>query len=110
MSENPRSSLTERIAASVPTRGIGLAYGDVQSINGASLLPVAFVTYGFGASDESQQWGAGGGGGGVVVIPLGAYYAERNGVRFRANTIAVLAMLVPLVGAIGTVLVRLARR
>ena len=64
MSDIPEfTSLTARIAASVPDRGIRLAYGDVQSIDGASLLPVAIVTYGFGGSDGSAQWGVGDGAG-----------------------------------------------
>lgn len=102
-------SLTRSIADSVPNRGIKLAYGQVDTVDGAELLPVAIVTYGFGASDRSEQWGVGGGGGGAA-IPLGAYIADGGRVRFRANTIVVLAMLVPILGVVGSVLVRLARR
>ncbi len=101
-------SLTERIATSVPARGIRLAYGEVQDIGGGSILPVAVVTYGFGASDQSDRWGVGGGGGGVAV-PIGAYVGGSDEPRFRANPIAVLAMLAPLVAAIGAVLVMLRR-
>jgi hypothetical protein len=107
--DSASGSLTERIAAGVPHRGIRLAYGDVQSVDGAAVLPVAIVTYGFGASDASARWGVGGGGGGVAV-PLGAYVAGERGPRFRANPVVVLALLVPLVGVVGGLLLRLARR
>ena len=109
MNETSKPSLTETIAASVPNRGIRLAYGDVESVGSASVLPVAIVSYGFGASDDSQQWGVGGGGGGAV-IPIGAYVESGGELRFRPNTIAVLAMLIPLAGVVGSVLVKLARR
>lgn len=91
---DPSPSLTHALAESVSRRGLSLAYGPTQTVQGADFVPVALVTYGFGASDESSQWGVGGGGGGVV-IPLGAYVKGRDGLRFRANTILVLALLVP---------------
>ncbi|NUP58339.1 MAG: hypothetical protein HOQ06_02525, partial [Pseudarthrobacter sp.] len=54
---------------------------------------------------ESDQ-GASGGGGGGLVLPLGVYVTENGRPVFRPNTIAVLACLVPLVGAAGVALRR----
>jgi uncharacterized spore protein YtfJ len=86
-----------------------LAYGETRTVDGADLIPVALVTYGFGASEASDRFGVGGGGGGAA-IPLGAYVKTPQGVRFRANSIMVIATLIPLVGAIGLILTRLGRR
>jgi hypothetical protein len=87
-------SLTQSLAEGVSSRALSLAFGATQNVEGADLVPVALVTYGFGASDASPQWGSGGGGGGVVV-PLGVYVKGRNGLRFRANPIVVLTVVVP---------------
>lgn len=94
------SGTTERLAAGVPDRGIGLAYGPARTVGGVELVPVAFVTYGFGALDESGRFGSGGGGGGVA-IPLGAYGVRDGNVQFRANPVALLSLLIPVIGALG---------
>jgi len=92
--------LTEKLAAGVRERGISLAYGDKQTIDGVDIVPVAFVSYGFGGTQGSSQFGDGGGAGGVA-IPLGAYVGGADGVRFRPNTIAVLAVAIPVIGTLG---------
>jgi len=51
-----------------------------------------------------------GGGGGAAGLPRGEYIAQGGRGRGRANTIVVLAMLVPILGVVGSILVRLVRR
>jgi hypothetical protein len=95
-----KSDLTEKLAAGVSQRGITLSYGTTQTIGGVDLIPVAFVTYGFGGIQDSEQFGDGGGGGGVA-IPLGAYAASSDGVRFRPNTTTMLALGVVAISTLG---------
>jgi hypothetical protein len=99
------SPLTSTLAGAIPARGIQLAQGEVQRINGSEFLPVAIVTYGFGGSDDSQ-WGMGGGGGGMVV-PLGAYVTGDRGLRFRPNPVVILTVLIALVSVTGHALHKL---
>jgi uncharacterized spore protein YtfJ len=88
--------------------GVARAYGAPVQIGGEELIPVALVSFGFGGGGDSGPEGAtasadgGGGGGGGFVLPLGAYLTNGQGrVVFRANTLAVLAGLVPVVCAVG---------
>lgn len=98
---NPSAgAITQGLATGVPNRGITLAVGDARKVDGVDLIPVAFVSYGFGALDESSRLGAGGGAGGVA-IPLGAYTVRDGAVRFRPNTIALLSLLIPVIGVLG---------
>lgn len=100
--------LTEKLAAGVPNRGVGLAYGAKQLVDGVELVPVAFVSYGFGGGEGLDQVGSGGGGGGVA-IPLGAYVGGADGLRFRPNTIALLAMAIPIISTIGWAISRIVK-
>jgi hypothetical protein len=100
MTDSQSSGLTESLAAGVTHRGISLAYGDKQSLNGVDFVPVAFVTYGFGGIQDSAQFGAGGGGGGAA-IPVGAYVGGSSGIRFRANTVTVLAVCIFAISTLG---------
>lgn len=87
------------------------AYGAPVLVGGEELVPVALVSFGFGGGSDSGTAGAGsstgaggaeGGGGGGFVLPLGAYTKNAQGtVVFRANTLAVLLGLVPVVCAVG---------
>jgi hypothetical protein len=95
-----KSELTEKLAEGVNKRGITLAYGDKQTVNGVEMIPVAFVTYGFGGIQDSAQYGDGGGGGGVA-IPVGIYTEGAKGVQFKANTVTALAVGVLAIGALG---------
>ncbi|MET4136067.1 hypothetical protein [Pseudarthrobacter sp. PvP090] len=94
--------------------GVSRAYGPAVTVDGEELIPVAVVSFGFGGGGNSVPGPAGaaaggdsdgaaaGGGGGGFVLPLGVYCRGRDGqVAFRANSIAVLAGLFPLVCAVG---------
>jgi len=91
--------------------GVARAYGAPVLVGGEELVPVALVSFGFGGGGDSGTSGAGssrgaggaeGGGGGGFVLPLGAYTKNAQGtVVFRANTLAVLLGLVPVVCAVG---------
>ncbi|MCS5732770.1 hypothetical protein [Herbiconiux daphne] len=101
MADDPtRDDITRTLASGVRDRGIGLAYGDPVTVGGSTVIPVAFVSYGFGGVEDSPTYGTGGGGGGVA-IPLGAYVEGPNGVRFRANSIALLSLAIPLLSTLG---------
>ncbi|UIP60084.1 hypothetical protein [Agromyces marinus] len=104
--------LTENLAESVPAWGAKIAYGEKTTIDGQEVVPVALVGFGFGAGEGSGEMpeagrpvagrgeGSGGGGGGFS-LPIGAYINGPDGLAFRANTIALAIVLVPLVTAIG---------
>lgn len=80
--------------------GVSRAYGPPVQIGGEEVIPVALVSFGFGGGGDGTN--AAGGGGGGLVLPFGVYSGRANGrVAFRANTVIVLAMLLPLVGAVG---------
>jgi len=95
------ANLSENIAQTVTSVGARASYGDPVTVGGIEIVPVALVWFGFGAgsdesNDDSIQGGAGGGG---VSIPVGAYVPAPDGVRFRANPVALLAVALPLVVA-----------
>lgn len=108
----PMGKLVENLAESVPSWGAKVAYGEKTTIDGQEAVPVAFVVFGFGGGEGSGDMpeggrsvaghgeGSGGGGGGFSV-PIGAYINGPDGLRFRANTIALLVAAVPVVSAIG---------
>jgi uncharacterized spore protein YtfJ len=80
--------------------GVSRAYGPPLQIGGEELIPVALVSFGFGGGGDGTN--AAGGGGGGFVLPVGVYGRNANGrVTFQPNTVVVLAMLLPLVGAVG---------
>jgi len=97
----PHDGITQALAAGVSNRGIGLSVGDARKVDGVDVLPVAFVSYGFGARDASAERGPGGGGAGGVSIPLGAYAVKDGTLRFRPNTIALASLLIPIIGTLG---------
>lgn len=102
------TSLAERLAEGVTDRGVTLAYGDKQTIDGVELVPVALVSYGFGAGESDEMDGGGGGGGGAA-IPIGAYVGGADGVHFRPNPIALIAVSIPAICALGWALARIVR-
>jgi hypothetical protein len=92
------TDLTERLAESVTKRGVKLSFGEKVDLGGVEVLPVALVTYGFGAGGDDSGSGGGGGGGS---IPVGVYVGEEGDVRFRPNLIALLAVSIPVIAATG---------
>ena len=114
------TDLIEKFTESLPSWGARLAYGEKTTIDGHDLLPVAFVVFGFGAGEGSGEQpasdaasagrgeGSGAGGGGYS-LPIGAYVAGPGGIRFRANPVALIAVAVPLVSALGWALARTRR-
>jgi hypothetical protein len=113
------TSLPEKLAASVPSWGAKLAYGERITLGGQEIVPVALVGFGFGGgqgqgTDELPEGdvasvrrgeGSGGGGGGYAV-PIGAYVGGPDGLRFRPNPIALIVVTVPLVSAVGLAVAR----
>ena len=116
------TTLIERLAEAVPAWGAKAAYGEKTSVGGEELVPVAVVGFGFGGGEGSGESqfseaskvpaghgeGSGGGGGGYAV-PIGAYAAGPGGVSFRANPIALIVVLVPLVTGGGFALAQIVR-
>ena len=112
-----KDGITERLAAGVPDRSVKLAYGEKQTVDGVEIIPVAFVTYGFGGGEGLEELGSSssgsGGGGGGVAIPLGAYIGGPEGLRFQPNVIAVISVAIPLVSTIAwgiSLIVKAAKR
>lgn len=113
------ATLTERLAALVPSWGAKMAYGERTTLGGQELVPVALVVFGFGGGEGSGEMpengstpagrgeGSGGGGGGYVV-PIGAYVGGPDGLKFRPNPIAIMMVAIPLVSAVGWAAARIA--
>ena len=114
------ANLIEKLAESVPTWGVKLAYGEKTTLGGQELVPVALVGFGFGGGEGSNimpdvgpaSAGTGegrGGGGGGYAVPIGAYVSGPEGLRFRPNRIAVLVVAVPVISAGGMALAQIIR-
>ena len=108
------TTLIEKFTQSVPSWGAKLTYGEKITLDGHDILPVAVAVFGFGAGEGSGEQpasdtapagrgeGSGGGGGGYA-IPIGSYIGGPEGIRFHLNPIALIAVAVPLVSAVGWV-------
>jgi len=88
------ANLVEKVTEAVKTLGVKAAYGDVATVDGVEVLPVALVWFGFGAGGDENENGGGGGGG--AALPIGSYVSGDAGPEFRPNLIALLWVLVPL--------------
>jgi hypothetical protein len=125
MSNPVTSNPVEAMTASVPSWGAKLAFGETATAGGHEVIPAALVVFGFGGGGGSGTWpertedlvngvgqstgqgeGSGGGGGGYV-LPLGAYVAGPDGLKFRPNPVAVLIATAPLLTALGWAIVRI---
>ena len=104
------TNLTQKLADAVPL-GLKLSYGPTITVDGTELVPVSIISYGFGGGDggteaDPDAYGSGGGGGGTS-IPIGAYIAGEDGLRFRPNPIALLAVSIPVIWVAGHALARI---
>lgn len=94
------SHLPRHMAEILSNIGVRAAYGEPVELEATTLLPVALTSYGFGAGEHdpaSQHSSAtAGGGSGGLSIPVGAYLTCNGVTRFEPNTIALLAVSIPL--------------
>lgn len=106
------ASITKQIADTVTSVGVHAAYGDPVDLDGTTIVPVAIVSYGFGAGEggesEDGELTTGGGGGGFA-CPTGAYVTRDGYTRFEPNTIALLTVGIPFVWVAGRSIARLIR-
>ena len=86
------SNTNESLAANIPSWGVKAAYGETQTVDGVEVQPVAAVGFGFGEGGDENGKGSGGGG---WAVPLGAYVGGQDGLKFRPNLIALLAVSIP---------------
>jgi uncharacterized spore protein YtfJ len=104
------NNVAEKLADTVRSRGVELAYGAPVEAGGATILPIALVTYGFGGGGTGED---GGGGGGGIAIPLGVYVTRAGSIRFHPNPVAIIGVMTPVLLALGHALahvVKAARR
>jgi uncharacterized spore protein YtfJ len=92
------TNLTETLAESLKERGVKLSFGEKVELGGVEVLPVALVSYGFGAGGDDTGSGGGAGGGSA---PVGVYLNQGGEVRFRPNLIALLAVSIPVIWSTG---------
>lgn len=100
-------NIAQTLAETVKARGAQLAYGEPIVAGGMTVIPVAFVAYGFGGGGSDENLAGGGGGG--TSIPLGVYRIADGDVRFIPNIVALVAVGAPIVIAAGMGLSRIFR-
>ena len=100
-------NIAEKLADTVKVRGAQLAYGEPIEADGATLVPIALVGYGFGGGGDDADNGGGGGGG--MSVPLGVYVTRDGATRFHPNPIPMMIASVPLIAAAGFALARILR-
>jgi uncharacterized spore protein YtfJ len=79
-------SLSDKLVATANVKSV---YGDPVSVGNRTIIPVARVGYGLGASSGGQNGetiGGGGGGGGVGARPVGYIEITGEGTRFVQYT------------------------
>jgi uncharacterized spore protein YtfJ len=108
------TNIAVTLAEAVRSFGVGASYGAPIELNGAKIVPVALVSYGFGGGSEEGTLGdgpaAGGGGGGGSTIPIGAYITNAEGkATFQPNIVSLLAVSIPLIFVTGRALSRVIR-
>lgn len=106
------ANIVERLAETAANNGVRVAYGEKITVDGVELVPVALAAFGFGGGEGEAEGGNGegsGGGGGGYAIPVGAYVGGVDGVKFRPNLIALLAVSIPVVCSTGWALSRIIR-
>ena len=101
-------SVPERLAEQLKSLGVARTFGEPLQVGGDTVVPVALVQYGFGGGGDAE--GAAGGGGGGIALPVGVYAGRGDGpATFRPNTVALLAVLIPLVWTAGRAVARVVR-
>lgn len=111
------ANITDKLAESVPDRGVKIAYGEKVVVGGTEMVPVAFVSYGFGGGsmagpanlDKDTDMTGDGAGGGGVSIPVGAYIAGKEGLVFHANPITTLWVSIPVIAVLGWAISKIVR-
>jgi uncharacterized spore protein YtfJ len=98
-------NIAQSLAESVKARGAKLAYGEPVEADGATIIPVAMVSYGFGGGGDQSDNGGGGGGG--LSLPIGIYEIRDGETRFRPNWVTAAVLSVPLVAALGIAVSRI---
>jgi hypothetical protein len=97
------ASLPVQLAETVKNTGVKTVYGEPVDLDGVTIVPVAYVQFGFGGGeggdDENQV--ASGGGGGSMNVPIGAYVRDRRGLRFEPNPVTLLAVGIPFLWVAG---------
>jgi len=85
-----RATLVEHLGKLIGDRaGVRLVYGEPVERDGATIVPVARVRYGFGGGagkkpgEEGAEEEGGGGGGGVVASPAGFVILRGGQVEYR---------------------------
>ncbi len=97
--------------------GVKRAYGETVTLDGAEIIPVALVYFGFGGGSDASGNDEGGdgpasggtGGGGGASIPIGAYVSGFDGPVFKPNAIALLVVCIPAFWVGGKALARVIR-
>lgn len=107
------ATLTKELAETLTNVGVNSAYGTPIEVDGATIIPVACTSFGFGSGEgsleeEPGREGSGGGGGGLSV-PVGAYITRGGVTRFEPNTITLLAVGTPFVFVAGRALARVVK-
>lgn len=106
------ANIAKELADTLSDGGVKVAYGDPIEVDGATIVPVAFASYGFGAgegvNDDEHNEGSGGGGGGMSV-PVGAYITRNGKTRFEPNPVALLAVGVPFTFFAGRAIARIVK-
>jgi uncharacterized spore protein YtfJ len=105
------TNIALKLAEATRSFGVKSAYGEPVEIDGVTIIPVAFVQYGFGGGGDENGGDAemGGGGGGGMSIPVGAYVKSAGGVRFDPNLVSLLAVGIPFMWVAGKALARIIR-
>jgi uncharacterized spore protein YtfJ len=103
------TNIALKLAEATRSFGVKSADGEPVEIDGVTVVPVAFVQYGFGGGGDETGGDAemGGGGGGGMSIPVGAYVKSGGTVRFDPNLVALLAVGIPFVWVAGKALARI---
>jgi hypothetical protein len=103
------ANLVERVGELIASAlGTRVNYGEPVTIDGAEMVPVSVVTFGFGGGSDEEDEESGGGGGGMS-IPVGAYVGGFDGPRFVPNPIPLMVVSIPLVYVTGSALSKIVR-